>query len=124
MKKPDLLLTLTREVLFNTRCVYLCFCMFISICTSGQDLHRVWSLGRSFSVLNVHKSIAVQKSGDHFAVGYQNESEGTFDLYLHGRTTAMKWRASFSDPPARRKLIAVAFSETEEAVYVLIKEGE
>src|SRR5688572_14632189 len=126
MKKRDLLLTRTCQILFNRKCVYVCLCLFISICTSAQNLvlQRTWSLGRSFDVLKVHKSMAVQKSGDHFAVGYQNESEGTFDLYLHDRSTAMKWRGSFSDPPAVRKLVAVAFSETEEAVYVLVKEGE
>ena len=74
MKKHDLPLTLTRETLLDIRCLYLCLCLLLSICTSGQDLalQRTWMLERSGWEMNVHKSMAVQQSGDHFAVAYQD----------------------------------------------------
>jgi len=127
MKKNDLPLTLSRQILFDMRCVLVCLCLFITISASGQDfqLHRTWDHERA-GKLDRPKCMAVQRRGHAIAVVRQYES--TFEVFLYDETMAEIWRESFSrkgeSPGIQRQAIAIAFSETEGAVYVLAKEGD
>lgn len=119
------MLTLISKNLFGIRCMPLCLFLFISTSAFSQNLQlqRTWALGRE-GVLDRPKTMTVQNSGDHFAVVHQYER--TFDVILYDRTTAMKWRRSFSrkdetSAPIRQP-IAVAFSPLADGVFVLIRE--
>jgi len=104
----------------------LCLLLFISTCGFSQllQLERTWSELERNGVLDRPKTMAVQSSGDHYAVVYNHAR--TFDVVLYDRSTELIWRRSFSREdeklPPKRQAIAVAFSALADGVFVLIRE--
>ena len=125
-KPPFKILTLIGKILCGIKCMPLCLLLFISTCAFSQllQLERTWTALERNGVLDRPKTMAVQNSGDHYAVVYNHER--TFDVVLYDRTTEVIWRKSFSregeKSPPKREAIAVAFSALADGVFVLIRE--
>ncbi|HET6544649.1 MAG TPA: hypothetical protein VFG46_29390, partial [Chryseolinea sp.] len=125
-KPPTKMVNHIGKILCGIKCTPLCLLLFISTCAFSQlpQLERTWMALETNGVLDRPKTMAVQNSGDHYAVVYNHAR--TFDVVLYDRTTEVIWRKSFSregeKSPPKREAIAVAFSALADGVFVLIRE--